>query len=95
MHARPLTYIHIFAIMLLDDTEYIFGLQRISDYHGCVRKHIIGYFFDKPTADRAAARIAFELSVAIQIVRIKMGTMSIAETISEIITEYDADGERF
>ena len=50
--------------MPLDVSEYIFGLQRISDYHGCERKHIIGYFFDKSTADRAAARIAFELSVA-------------------------------
>ena len=79
----------------MDETEYIFALRRISSYHACEKAYFIGYFYDKPTADRAAARIAFELGVSIQVVRIKMNTLSLGENISDTLTEFDEDGIRF
>lgn len=80
--------------ILRSSQRYLSGLQRISCYRGYQDKHIIGYFFEKLIADQAAARIALELGVSIQVLRIKMDTISIVENISDTVIEFDEEGIR-
>lgn len=78
--------------MPIDVSEYIFGLQRTLPHMGCEKKHMIGYFFDKSTAEQCAARISSELGVCIHVMRIKMETLSIEESISQSVNDFDEEG---